>query len=90
MVIDMVRYQTVLIMRSKAIRITTEKEYLSVSFVLREAENVDQKNNNLKKPFTLKLRKDEKLNKSWSEKMECKTYETFISLIFSSCDISCV
>ena len=70
----MVRYQTVLITRSKAIRITTEKEYLSVSFVLREAENVDQKNNNLKKPFTLKLRKDEKLNKSWSKKMERKTY----------------
>ena len=86
----MVRYQTVLITRSKAIRITTEKEYLSVSFVLREAEKVDQKNNNLKKPFTLKLRKDEKLNKSWSKKMERKTYETFISLIFSSCDISCV
>ena len=40
---------------SKAIRITTEREYLSVFFVLREAEEVDQKNNTLKKSCTLKV-----------------------------------
>ena len=40
--------QNILITRSNAIRITTERKYLSVFFVLRDAEKVDQKNNTLK------------------------------------------
>ena len=36
-------YQNILITRSKALRITTERKYLSVFFDLREAEKVDQK-----------------------------------------------
>ena len=59
----------ILITGSKAIRITTESKYLSVLLVLRETE----KNNTLKKQCTLKVPKDEKLNKSCAKKIECKT-----------------
>ena len=51
----MVPYQNILIRRSKAILIIAETKYLSVFFVLREAEKVDQKNDTLKKPCTLKV-----------------------------------
>ena len=50
-----VPYQNILITGSKEICITTERKYLSVLFVLREAEKVDQKNNTLKKPCSLKF-----------------------------------
>ena len=38
-----VPYQNILITGSKALRITTERKYLSVFFALREAEKVGQK-----------------------------------------------
>ena len=43
MVIIVIPYQNILITGSKAIHSTTERKYLSVFFVLRGAEKVDQK-----------------------------------------------
>ena len=52
-----VPYQNILITGSKTMQITTERKYLSVFFVLRQAEKVDQKNITIvKKQCTLKSR----------------------------------